>query len=253
MKIQEIYFRSSGKKLYGIWEMPENTNKPAVILLHGLTNNHLDCPLIDDAAKILQKIGFPTFRFDYFGSGKSEGVFKDKIFSIMVQNTRDALKIVKQKYKMFGVWGRSLGAIIASTICSDPNIFATALLSSTMHTNISFSRFFSKNNPYSLPIIGTAKVKGENVLPYKFYQETKWLDDLQKKVLSKSKNVLVTQGTEDKTIYDLNWAKQIYVTVQKPKKLIYVKGANHAYKGYEKETMKIVVNWLTKKMREQYS
>jgi uncharacterized protein len=248
MKTHELYFKSNGKKLYGIWEIPKNTNKPVIILLHGLTNNHLNCPLIDDTAKALQKAGYPTFRFDYFGSGKSEGIFIDKTWHILVQNTRDALKYVKTqlKYPKIGIWGRSLGAIFGATICDNSSIFASVLISFTTHTNISLSASFPKNLSHSLPIIGTAKVKGKPILRKIFYKETKWIDKLQKKHLSKAKNILIIQGTQDKTIYDMNWAKEIYKTVNQSKKLIYVKGANHAYKGYEKETINAVVDWFEK-------
>ena len=248
MKIQrkEFWMKSAGKNLYCLFEQPDKSKDTLIILLHGLTNSHINCPLISESADLLLSKGFPTFRFDYYGSGKSDGEFRDKTWKIMVQNTRDALKYAKTKlkYSKIGIWGRSLGAILGATICDDSSIIASIFLSMTIHTNISFSASFPKGNPISLPIIGTAKVKGEPFLQKLFYDETTWIDKLQKQHLSKSKNILIMQGTQDKTVYNPFWAKEIFNIVNKPKKLIYVEGANHAYVGYEKQVINEGINWF---------
>jgi len=171
VKKKEFYIQSSGKRIYCLFEKPEKAKDKIILLFHGLTNNLINCPLISESAEALHKKGFPTFRFDYFGSGKSEGVFIDKTWEIMVQNTRDALKYVKTELKCskIGIWGRSLGAILGATICDDPAVFASVFLSMTIHTNISFSASFPDNQPVSLPIIGTAVVKGKPILTRHFY------------------------------------------------------------------------------------
>jgi uncharacterized protein len=252
MKInkKEIWIQSAGEKLYCVLEEPKNPNNTIVILLHGLTNNHLNCPLIDDTAKALQGAGFSTFRFDYVGSGKSDGNFIDKTWHILVQNTKDVLEYVKTRYKYqkITIWGRSLGAMFGATICDDPSIYSSVLLSFTIHTNISLSSSFPIGKQFSLPIIGTAIVKGEPILHRQFYEETNWIDQLQKIHLTRAKNVLIIQGTEDKTIYNLAWAKEIYDLINEPKKLLYIKGANHAYKGYEQKVINEAVNWFGKIM-----
>ncbi len=246
MKKTIIKFNSGGHILFGVFEKPKKNNGLPILLLHGLTNSMKDCPLINEAATALHKKGFPTFRFDYFGSGKSEGEFKEKTFMILYRNTVDGLKLLTKKlgYKKIGLWGRSLGAILGATICDDPCIFTSVFISFTVHTYISFSRFFDKNKPYSLPLKGTGKIKGEAILPYQYYKETLLIDSLQKKHLSKAKNVLIIQGTADRTVYDHSWAKEIYRLVKGKKKLEYIEGADHAYKGYEQTVINKGVNWF---------
>lgn len=248
IKRKEFWIKSAGKKLYCLFEEPQNPKDVLIVLLHGLTNSHTNCPLISESNNLLQTKGFSTFRFDYFGSGKSDGDFIDKTWHILVQNTKDVLKYVKSKFKYqkIGIWGRSLGAILGATICDDPSIVASVFLSMTIHTNISFSASFPKDQLLSLPIKGTAKVKGEPILGKQFFEETIWVDELQKKHLSKAKNILVIQGTEDRTVYNPAWAKEIYNIVNKPKKLIYIKGANHAYTGYEQKVLHEEMNWFSK-------
>lgn len=257
MKIekQEFFIQSSGKGIYCLFEKPERAKDKIILLLHGLTNSHINCPLISESTESLHLKGFPTFRFDYFGSGKSDGEFKDKTWEIMVQNTINSLEYAKTKlkYSKIGVWGRSLGAILGATICDDPFVFASVFLSMTVHTNISFSASFPKGQPFSSPIKGTAIVKGEPILEKGFYEKTTWIDKLQKQHLSKAKNILIMQGTEDKTVYNPTWAKEIYDLVNKPKKLIYIKGANHGYTGFENKAIENGINWFRRWMSSKYS
>lgn len=248
IKSFRVQFKSKGHNISGLLDIQDKHKDTLIILLHGLTNSMKDCPLINEAQEALSARGFSTFRFDYYGSGLSEGEFKEKTFSIMVQNTRDALGYVTEKlhFKKVGIWGRSLGAILGATICDDKHITASVLISFCVHTDTSFSSFFAKDKPYSLPIKGTGEVKGESVLPYQFYKETTWVNQLQRNHLSRASNVLVIQGTEDKTVYDTHWAKEIYEMTQEPKKLIYVQGADHSYRGFESNVITEGLNWFEK-------
>ena len=125
-------------------------------------------------------------------------------------------------------------------------LFMLLFFSITIHTNISFSASFPKGQSFSFPIKGTAIVKGKPILQKEFYEKTKWIDKLQKQHLSRAHNILIMQGTEDRTVYNPAWAKEIYDLVNEPKKLIYIKGANHAYKGYESKTIEYGANWFNK-------
>ena len=70
---KEFWINSVGNKLYCLFEEPQKARNVLIILFHGLTNSHLNCPLISEVSELLHDNGFSTFRFDYFGSGKSDG------------------------------------------------------------------------------------------------------------------------------------------------------------------------------------
>lgn len=248
MKQVKTNFSSLGRNIRGIYSYPDKNQGTIVLLLHGLTNSMKYCPLISKSAVTFQNHNLATFQFDYFGSGLSEGLFKNKTFRILQKNTKDALDYVVSElgYKKVGLWGRSLGAILASTICDSKNIFASILISSTAQTKLSFRNFFPKGQAFSLPIKGTGKIKGEPVLPYKFYEETFWLDNLQRQHLSKATNVLVFQGDKDNTIHDITWTKEVYNLIGGRKKLEIVEGADHSYKGFEVRVINSGLKWFLK-------
>ncbi len=245
---RKIKFKSKNAILSGLFEKPNIHNGFLIILLHGLTNSMEDCPLINETNTSLINQNFATLRFDYFGSGKSPGLFKDKTFSILHQNTVSSIEFAQDnlKFKTIGLWGRSLGAILASTVCDDQSINATVLISSTIHTEESFSGFFQKDQKYSLPLKGTGIIKGEPVLPYDFFKETKWIDNLQRIHLAKASNVLVVQGTKDNIITNLNWTREIFSSIKGNKKLEFIKGADHKYSGYENIAVKKGIDWFEK-------
>lgn len=252
MKNKAFYFKSSGFRLSGTLETPKISNNHLVIFLHGLTNSSADCPLISEASKKLLRNGFSIFKFDYYGSGKSQGQFMNKTLKILYQNTLDALKYSNKNlgFKNIGLWGRSFGGILASTVCNNPHVFSSVIVSSTIKTNKTLKHCFKKNEPFSVPMKGTGTIKGKPLLPYQFYKETKWIDRLQKEHLTKSKNILVMQGTKDTTIGKTEHAKEIYNLVKGRKKIKLIKGADHSFKGYEEKVLKEAAGWLNKSLRK---
>ena len=131
MKREKVTFVSEGYELVGIKEIPEKVPTPGVILCHGFTNSKEDCPLINETAEMLLKEGFITFRFDFFGSGESPGLLKDKRISILEQNLKDCLDYFAQdeRVESIGLWGRSLGGTMVALCASDPRVFASVFAS----------------------------------------------------------------------------------------------------------------------------
>lgn len=79
--------------MIGFLHLPETRKKvPLVILVHGWSGNSLGTwnTFFVRAAREICKNGYGVLRFDFRGSGNSEGAFKDQTISSML----DDLKIV---------------------------------------------------------------------------------------------------------------------------------------------------------------
>ncbi len=117
-------FESGGTMLSAVVYLPSVTHKsPGVLLFHGLSNSRHLGPLISETAEELQKRGFATMQFDFYGSGESEGWFHEKLFFTMEQNARDALGVFKQipfvDTEKIGLWGRSGGGSPMAALIAD--------------------------------------------------------------------------------------------------------------------------------------
>src|ERR1700737_4360766 len=70
----------NGMTLRGMEHIPHassNEKLPAVILFHGFTGNKLEPHrLFLKISRALEQLGFACFRFDFLGSGESDGNFE---------------------------------------------------------------------------------------------------------------------------------------------------------------------------------
>ena len=116
---EQVEFKNQGSKIFGIIHRPaEKKNAPVVLFCHGLAGHkigkHRMYVLL---AELLAKAGIASFRFDFRGSGDSEGNFSDMTLEGEVDDALAAFEfIVKQPHidtNHIGIFGRSFGGAIA--------------------------------------------------------------------------------------------------------------------------------------------
>src|SRR5579863_7078284 len=90
---QPVVFTNKGQQLVGMVHVPEKVRPlPAVVLYHGFTGNHLESHLLFvKTARALAKAGIGSLRFDFRGSGNSEGKFSDMTVSGEIDDAMVAL------------------------------------------------------------------------------------------------------------------------------------------------------------------
>lgn len=108
-----VTFISEGHQLIGI--LHTGDSKKLVILCHGFTGNKIENKkLFVEAARIFADGGFDALRFDFYGSGDSEGDFADTTLSHNIANLKDAMKWGKERgYEKLAVLGISMGGATA--------------------------------------------------------------------------------------------------------------------------------------------
>ncbi|MFB6266003.1 MAG: alpha/beta hydrolase [Candidatus Nanohaloarchaea archaeon] len=101
------WFESGGKRLFGVLHRAEDA-RGTVLILHGFTGDHIGAKYqFVDLAREIRRNGFNAFRFDYAGSGNSEGDFSDQNLETTV---RDAVNAVEH-LESDGVDTGSLGVV----------------------------------------------------------------------------------------------------------------------------------------------
>lgn len=115
-----VVFRSAGQQIVGIWHRPDGEGPfPAVVFLHGFTGNKAESHRIFvQQARRLARIGIASLRFDFRGSGDSEGEFRDMTISGEIADARAAFSWVVSRQdadpNRLGLLGMSLGGLVAA-------------------------------------------------------------------------------------------------------------------------------------------
>lgn len=132
---KQIIFDGSKGKLFGVIHFSEKEKSPGVILFHGFTGNKCESHfLFTKFARRLCKEGISVLRFDFYGSGDSEGNFYEMTLESEMEDGVKAVEFMKSIERIdkekIGVVGLSMGAVIGTFVSFKfPEIKAVALWS----------------------------------------------------------------------------------------------------------------------------
>ncbi len=250
---EKVQILSRGKKLAGLLHRSGEGPAPGVVLFHGLSNSKEDCPLINEVTATLNSEGFFTLRFDFFGSGESPGLLRDKTWEELRQNAMDAIAFLMniKGVTEIGLWGRSLGATFAILCANQPKIEAVVLASPDVLVTKTLNKhkfeMLKKKNELlrkqgkSLP--GTGKFKGPLELNEAFFSDLQKVEQEVLATLPLLQNVLVMATTPDVKV-PLENVVEVINNVREPKKLIIYEGVNHDYHPVENDAVGHGVAWF---------
>jgi esterase/lipase len=242
----------------GILNIPEKIPAPGIILCHGGSNDKINCPTFPQLWEKLVSEGYIVMRFDFFGSGESDGDFRDKTHSNMFQNIKDALdyfynnpKVIKDK---IGIWGRSQSGAQLSYLVDD-RIKCRVLQSPVQNFIDAFGSYYKKdwdlfqNNPNQEYLMITEtdlrKVKGPYGYSRQFIDESYKLVDLTNTALPKITHTLFTQGNNDRET-NIESTLKLFEIAGDPKEFYIFHGTGHKYEGMEDGSVAIATYWFNK-------
>ena len=137
---EPIVFENQGQKIFGIYHRPVGILKgPAVLMCHGFagtkSGRFRSCVLL---AEKLAEHGIASLRFDFRGSGDSEGDFSEMTIESEVSDATLAmyhlLKMPEVDPTRIGSFGRSLGGIISILSAKNfPQVKSLALWAPTFN------------------------------------------------------------------------------------------------------------------------
>ncbi|MCM8766751.1 MAG: alpha/beta hydrolase [Candidatus Omnitrophica bacterium] len=120
---KQVIFDGSKGRLFGVIHIVEKNISPAVILFHGFTGSKVESHfLFTKLARRLYKEGISVLRFDFYGSGDSEGSFEEMTIETEMEDGKKAVQFLKEfefvdKQKI-GICGLSMGALTAVYVSS---------------------------------------------------------------------------------------------------------------------------------------
>ena len=123
---KSIEIQSGGLTLRGILHIPDGrTHKiPIVCIFHGFAGNKMEPHFIFvKLSRLLEAKGIGSVRFDFAGSGESDGDFIDMTISKELKDANNILDYVKSldfvDTTKIGLLGLSMGGAVASMLAGD--------------------------------------------------------------------------------------------------------------------------------------
>lgn len=253
-KNNEVYAEviSRGQTMRGMVHRPADFSAarryPAIMMWHGFTGSRVEPHrLFVKTARHLAQNGFIVARFDFVGSGESDGEFQDVTPETEIQ---DALQVIHwisgqagvDRTKL-GLIGLSLGGLVSACAASrSTQISALVLWSATASIDRSLALRITPEAEAFLAQNGFVDWYG-TIVSQAFFDEARKTDPL--KALANYKgDALVLHGDEDKTV-TLDHAHDYHQALPQSK-LHIIQNADHTFNrsDWEKELMETTVEWL---------
>jgi uncharacterized protein len=131
---QSIHFEVQGQRVWGMLHLPLEVNAPvpAVLILHGFTGQRMEPHrLFVLFSRLLAEHGIASLRFDFRGSGESEGGFDEMTPSREVEDVIAAYQFLRSRPEIdsakLGLLGLSMGGMVAALSVARPDLEFAAL------------------------------------------------------------------------------------------------------------------------------
>ncbi len=251
---KQIELVVKGKTLRGMYHYPDQEGiYPTVILFHGFTGDKLEPHRI--FLKLSHRLtteGLAAIRFDFSGSGESDGDFAEMTFSTEVLEAQEILKFVSYlpstDSDRIGVVGLSMGGAIASILAgTSPSAVKALVLWSAAGIDTMKAIYHSKEEQEVFPRNEQGQIDlGGLWLNEHFYTDlSKW--NTYETVNNYHGSALILQGTGDKTVPP-ETAEQYQKALEERAELIYIPEADHTYNSHvwEEQVLTETINFLKK-------
>ncbi|TCP21162.1 hypothetical protein EV207_14516 [Scopulibacillus darangshiensis] len=229
-----ISLEFDGLTLRGTAHQPEESQfqkHPVVILFHGFTGSKTESHfLFVRFARELEKHGMGCVRFDFSGSGESEGSFADLTFSREVHEGKEILQMVKKldwaDPSKIMLTGFSMGGAVATQVAKEfpDDIHKLCLWAPAGRMN-QLAKLYFENN-LEMPN-GNIDLGGLE-LGRGFYDDLN-ARDLYDGITAYANPVMIIHGTKDQTVPLEYGQKYIDVYVKNEAKIHLIEGADHVF------------------------
>jgi uncharacterized protein len=248
-----VEFRNrSGKWLRGMIHRPVRARSrrgtPAVIFFHGFTADRMESHWIFvKCARALAEAGMASLRFDFYGSGESEGEFREATLQSEIGDARAAVDFFR-RYRgidrnRLGLLGLSLGGAIAASIARESQAGALVLWSAVAR----LAELKTLAGRTSKPIPGSDGTReyGGHAVSARFLDNLAKVDPLDSLAAFKSPTLIIHPEKDEHL--SLAHPDDYYRAVAAPiKEKVIVSGADHTFSSvaWEQDVIHRSVTWF---------
>ncbi|WP_234122868.1 alpha/beta hydrolase [Clostridium hydrogenum] len=252
---KSVEIKSGKLTLRGSVHIPENLDKkvPMVVIYHGFCGNRMGPHFIFvKLSRALEKLGIASVRFDFAGSGESDGDFKAMTFGGEIKDANNILDYVKKldfvDKEKIALLGFSMGGAIASVIAGDRKneintlcLWAPAgnmqeVILSEVYIGDKYGDFMKK---------GTFDVEGL-LLGKDFVEDIKRINIFERAAKYDKKSIII-HGNKDEIVPFSTSLKYLNIYGEKSE-LKTIDGANHIFEknSWEEEVIEVTKKYFDK-------
>jgi len=254
-----VSFENEGLMLFGMLHLPTaRPPYPCVVFLHGYTGNRIgDHCLFVKAARELAEHGIASLRFDFRGSGESQGSFaeitvdgeiSDALAAIEYLSTFDEIDQAR-----IGLVGLSLGGSVAACVSSRDGVRSLALWAPAAFVDYMVERggeivkdpyvWLPPNYRDAIKKVGKVDIGGF-VRGKPYFESIRQIDPLRE-IAKFGGPVLIIHGREDEVISPMR-SELMYDTVKGRRRLIIIDDADHAFSSahWERQVIEETRLWF---------
>lgn len=243
MRKRYVETKSRGLTLRGYLELPDSASAenpvPLLVMFHGFTGTLSEKHfLLSRLSRTVVARGIATLRFDFGGSGESDGEFLDVTPATEIEDGRAIIAFAQTleevNHERTGLFGFSLGGFVATNVAvrESDRLRGLILLSPGAKTHLKMKRLLEQTGRCG---------RGSLVLTEQFVADG-LANDALKAAASFSKPTRIIQGTADAAVPHETAA--LYAKTFPDARVTYIEGADHAYDTPEhfEEMSKAVVS-----------
>jgi uncharacterized protein len=254
-----LIFTNKGQKLFGVMHYAEGSGKnPCVVMFHGFTGNKAEAHfLFTKMARAIAKAGVSVFRFDFRGSGDSEGDFSNMSTAEEVSDGIKAVAFVRKDKridpKRTGVIGLSMGGFVAASVLGAYPDLRCGVLLSAVCSFIKIKRNIRKSFR-GKRIKGGKRDMGGLVISNKFFDDMERVDWKSLAGVNKYKgSLLVIHSKNDETVPISEGEMYYKSSPSRNKKMIVFKKGGHVFSDHVSEKRLILETnkWVKKALSER--
>lgn len=238
---KSVEIQSNGLTLRGMLHIPSGGNHktPIVCIFHGFTGNKMEPHFIFvKLSRMLEASGIASVRFDFGGSGESDGDFINMTISKELADAKNILDYVKSldfvDTTKIGIVGLSMGGAVASMLAGDQNedVKALCLWAPAGIMKELILQGQNKHQAETMSNLGYTDLGG--LLLGKEFIEDLMSVDIYGKSARFDKNVLLLHGDKDASVPMV--ASEKYLEIYETRAVLHiVKNGDHTFNSKECE------------------
>ncbi len=236
-----VQFTSArGSMLRGMIHRPGGGRRrvPGVIFFHGFTGDRMESHWIFiKCARALAREGIASLRFDFYGSGESEGTFLDATLQSEILDAKAAIRFMRRQgwadSTRLGLCGLSLGGCVAACVAAKAKARALVLWSAVAHPVILQDLAMELGKP-SADHPGAIEYDAREISA-RFLEEAPKVDPVGA-IRQFAKPTLILHPGNDRHIPRSHAQDFLHASGAKIKEKVIIAGADHTYTSVAWET-----------------